>query len=97
MLHHVNGRWSTECDRCGSSVDVVGERDKRGSAELERAGRFLESIGWQRLHRKNAGYRVDWWCPACVVHVKAEAQFSKPHTTAGLDMNPSPPSTKKGA
>ena len=94
MLHHANGRWSTECDRCKAPVEVVGERDKRGSVELERAGRFLESVGWVRLFRRNAGYRVDWWCPACVSEAKERGKLSKPHSTAGLDMNPA---QKKGA
>ncbi len=96
MLHHANGRWSTDCERCHKPVEILGAPDGRGKVELERAGRFLETFGWTRLHRKNAGYRVEWWCPDCVAQVKSAGAKTLGRSNAGLDMRPST-GTKKGA
>ncbi len=90
MLVHDGKRWRTECDRCRQAIEVVGEPDKRKHVELGKAARFLESLGWNKLHRAGRGDRVDWWCRGCVVAVAAKAKGSIGHSTAGLDMNPKP-------
>ena len=89
MLTHDGKLWRTECDRCKQAIEVVGAPDKRGKhVELGNAARFLESLGWTRLHRAGRGDRVSWWCAGCVRAVAAKAKGAIAHSTAGLDMNP---------
>lgn len=84
MLSHAGDRWRTECERCNAPIEIVGAADKRASKsgpELMRAAEFLKSLGWSPLHRKNAGYRVEWWCDGCA---RVVARSTKNAITASV-------------